>query len=1582
MYLNKNWFLRHLVPVIAIFGAILCWSSPSDAYVQQIVIDQTATVDYTPITLGTSTQAPSTSYTIYQGRVFGTLNPTNPLNTVITDFNLASPVSGGYSYITNFQIVTPTNPAARNGLLIHAVPNRGGNAINTSALIQGATYVQSGWQGDLLAQCSPGTPTPYPCNNLNSGPYGTLNTTTGAFTSPTVSNISGTASLASYVVQVPVATLDGNAPNGTNTITGQVYGHVCIGTNGCGLAVGASTSTAQLQIQAPAFVPYQPASTDTNQAQLWTVSSQTSAGVDSAKTQIPSAQWSWAYCPIGPPGTPNPNWICLNGATFNPNLLYEVVYTAANPLVLGTGFAAFRDLASFLRYGTTAPGGGSNPIASSITRAYTVGASQSAAFIHGFIFYGFNEDEDGRIVFDGAWPQIDGRMMVMNIRWGQPNNLMYLYMGGDEAPVWWADYPNLARNLPADGMLHRCTATGTCPQVLETFASAELYSEKMSVSLCGFTCVADIPLPSNVYRYYSPGATHGGGTVSFNWTSPGTITAPTGQSLPNDPIPETYTNNALQYAFIQLLMNGTAMPPSVYPTLASGQLVPNTQAAEGFPNIAALPFGGNQAWPPFVYNFGSQENYDQESGIPTVEPPAIQQVLSVYATTVNADGNENAAGLPTVLGQAPLGTYVGWNLATTGWYGPNESNGPGSVGQVFAGAGNSGGFWPFWDTQSNRLAAGDPRLSLEERYGTSAGYQCVVQQAVTNAVQQRFLLSSDATTLLTMASSSNVLAAPFVPTTADTRLGEQLCGVISGTTTTVTSSLNPSVFGQSITFTATVSPAPPGSGTPTGSVNFLDGGSQIGTGTLGSGQTTFSTSALAVGSHTITASYGGDTNFNGSSGSLTGNPQVVNSVVTATQAIASTTLTENQPATSFTPVTGSGGTPPLSYGVSPNLPTGLSMASGSGAITGTPTVASAATNYTVTVTDANSATAMATFSLTVSPVPPTVTAVSPNGGPPAGGTSVTITGTNFTGASAVSFGGSAARRFAVNGPTSITALSPGGAAGTVDVTVTTGNVTSATSAADHFTYASPRMTQQGPKLVGSSAKGKAEQGSSVALSANGNTAIVGGPDDNAGAGAAWLFDRGPVLPGAAGPDNAPASSVTPAVWLQAGAKLVGTGSSGVAQQGYAVALSGDGNTAIVGGYKDNLGIGAVWIFTRNGAFPRVGPVAEADSVPAVLLPPGQWSQQGAKLVAGNEAGAGMFGVSVALSTDGNTAIIGGSADSTGTGAAWIFTRSNGVWSEQAKLIGSGAVGNAFQGISVALSSDGNTALIGGYGDDTDNGAAWVFVRSGATWTQQGAKLLGSGNVGAAEQGYAVALSADGNTALVGGFADNADTGAGWIFSRSGGVWTQLGSKLIGTGAVGTARQGFSVALSGDASTAAMAGYEDNAFNGAVWVFTQSAGAWTQFGSKLFGSGAAGAAEQGSALALSANGKTLLEGGAFDNAGAGAAWIFVAPGAGAFTATPSAGQGPLAVTFSASGLTPPMTYTVNFGDGTTGALSQSACIGKTAAGGAQCAGSASHIYSSVGTDTATLLNASGVPLGSATITVNASTPSAGVTANHP
>jgi hypothetical protein len=410
-----------------------------------------------------------------------------------------------------------------------------------------------------------------------------------------------------------------------------------------------------------------------------------------------------------------------------------------------------------------------------------------------------------------------------------------------------------------------------------------------------------------------------------------------------------------------------------------------------------------------------------------------------------------------------------------------------------------------------------------------------------------------------------------------------------------------------------------------------------------------------------------------------------------------------------------------------------------------------------------------------------------------------------------------------------------------------------------------QFSQQGPKLAGTGALGMSlNQGQSVAVSADGNTAIVGAPSDNGGAsatGAAWIYTR------------------SGGVWTQQGAELVGTDALGGAGQGFSVALSADGNTAIVGGpgdKADNGFAGAAWVYTRSG---------------------GVWTQQGAKLVGTGAVGGARQGVSVALSADGNTAIVGGPSDNGGasaTGAAWIYTRSGGVWTQQgAKLVGTGALGGAGQGFSVALSADGNTAIVGGPGDNAENGfagAAWVYTRSAGVWTQQGAKLVGSGAVGGARQGLSVAVSAAGNTAIVGGPSDNGGAsaaGAAWIYTRSGGVWTQQGAKLVGTGALGGANQGESVALSADGNTAIVGGPKDNTFAGAVWVYTRSGGIWTQQGAKLVGTGAVvliaktpsgiarplGGASQGSSVALSADGNTAIVGGPSDNGFTGAAWVY-------------------------------------------------------------------------------------------------------------
>lgn len=788
---KANRRIRCLTAALTVLGAMISWTSSSEAFVNQIVIDSTNAAMYCPIPLGSSTPGPAVPYTIYTGRIFGYLNPHDPLDSVITDINLAPTTSGYVTYIANFSIVTPTNPASRNGLMIYEVTNRGGSAISpgnancsptaNGSLLAGVTYVQSGWQGDLLSQCDAAPVPIYPCANLNS-PYGTPTTTYPFFTPPSAGVSSPTpnaptgspASLADFVIQVPTATTDGRplAANRSNVITGPVYGHIL---NAGNPSTSANGHTAQLVIFGSAFVPYQPAGYVPGQtvantgAQFWSLKSQTTAGVDGPKTPIPNSQWAFAYCPNGWPGTPNPYFICLRSGTFNPQLLYEMVFTAQNPLVLGIGFAATRDLISFLRYGSTAPGGGSNPISGSVSRVIDIGASQSGSLIRGSIFYGFNEDESHRVVVDGAWPQIDGRMMWMNERWAQPNVIPNLYMGGDEAPVWWADFPDFARHLPANGLLSRCEQSRTCPEILETFGSNEFYDEKMGPDMTDFcvVCVADVPVPTNVHRYYLPGTSHGGGTVSFTWSPPPATPVNSGQTYPSNPNPENFTNNALQADFVAFIMKGTPMPLSIpgvtYPTLTSRQLVPPTQGEEGFPSVPGFPFGGNMAWPPFVYNFGPEVDYAQQTGIPTIQPPIIQQVLTEYVPHVNRDGNEDVGSVPSVLFQAPLGSYVGWNIIPPGDFYAGQ--------QVQL----SGGFWPFQETEQDRMAAGDPRPSLEERYGTSAGYVCVVTAAANSAVAQRFLLQSDAQTLIADATASNVLAPPFAPSTEDVNRANRLC---------------------------------------------------------------------------------------------------------------------------------------------------------------------------------------------------------------------------------------------------------------------------------------------------------------------------------------------------------------------------------------------------------------------------------------------------------------------------------------------------------------------------------------------------------------------------------------------------------------------------------------------------------------------------------------------------------------------------------------------------------------------------------------------------------------------------------------
>ncbi len=478
---------------------------------------------------------------------------------------------------------------------------------------------------------------------------------------------------------------------------------------------------------------------------------------------------------------------------------------------------------------------------------------------------------------------------------------------------------------------------------------------------------------------------------------------------------------------------------------------------------------------------------------------------------------------------------------------------------------------------------------------------------------------------------------------------------------------------------------------------------------------------------------------------------------------------------------------------------------------------------------------------------------------------------------------------------------------------------SSAGAAWVFTRSGGVWSQQGSKLIGTGATGNAQQGRSVSLSANGNTAIVGGSADNNFIGAAWVYTR------------------SGGIWSQQGTKLLGNVAVGsFVRQGWSASLSADGNTAIVGGWTDNSGQGAAWVYTYvpppltiTNFTATSGPVGSlvtitgtnlssptaitiggvsaiaisntGTSLVAMVMPGatagvvsvttasgtangmGNFivtdsqtpnAQQSNKLVGTGVIGAAQQGTSLAVSADGNTAIVGGPEDNSSLGAAWIYTRSGGVWSQQgAKLVGTGATGASRQGFSVSISADGNTAIVGGYSDSSSVGAAWVYTRSGGVWSQQGAKLKGTGAIGAASQGFSVSLSADGNTAIVGGRSDNSSTGAIWVYTRTGGVWSQQGSKLVGTGAVGNAFQGGTVSLSADGNTAIAGGIFDNSSAGAAWVFTRSGGVWSQQGAKLVGTGGSSNAQQGGSVSLSADGNTAMVGGNPDNGSAGAVWVY-------------------------------------------------------------------------------------------------------------
>ncbi len=691
----------------ALATALLVLSAAADARVTKIVIDST-----TPLT------GQDRAYEQIRGRAFGELDPADPHNAIITDLALGKDDDGKVRYETTFLLTKPVDLAQASGFMWHDVPNRGSAyAVAVAERNLGDVVLASGWQAD------------------NSGSTGIP---------------SDHAKGSNHWVAVPMAkTIDGSL------LTGDVLGRI----------INRSGPDSQPLNVMNNPVPYLPATLDTSRATLVTHTHETIDGKVSVGATIPSSDWAFAHCDASHPfpGTPDdidtahlpanlPVHICVRNG-FDPKLLYQVVYLAKGAYLLGVGLAAFRDVNAFFRYESADSHGTSNPVAGKIKWSAIRGISQSGNFTRQFIHQGFNQDESNRIVHEGAWPIIAGRRVAANVRWGQPDGVLELYQLGSEGPQWWVDWPDSVRSLPAKSILDRCSVTQTCPKIIEHFGSAEVYSLKMTMEWVGTAANADIPLPANVRRYYVPSTTHGGGVGGFSQDLPDKPVSCPGNNWGQgtfraNPVPEVEIVNALRLALRNWVMSDVPPPPSRYPTLSDRTLVEPTKHAMGFPSgIPGVPDSifapGNFVNPVFVYDWGPNFDANDGTGAPDNLPPAIKRVIAMKVPRVDRDGNE-VDGVPTVLRDAPLGTYLGWNITAAGFH----------QGQV---CNYIGGMIPFAVTRAERVANHDPRLSLTERYGDHAGYVAAVRKAADSAMTQGYLLQADHDALIAAAEASNVL---------------------------------------------------------------------------------------------------------------------------------------------------------------------------------------------------------------------------------------------------------------------------------------------------------------------------------------------------------------------------------------------------------------------------------------------------------------------------------------------------------------------------------------------------------------------------------------------------------------------------------------------------------------------------------------------------------------------------------------------------------------------------------------------------------------------------------------------------------
>jgi hypothetical protein len=666
--------------IVAAFVLLSVTSSPVLAEVVRIEVRSRADL------IGGQPFGAAGPYEKLAGRIYFEVDPTTPTNTIITDIARAPRnARGRVEFSSDFYLIKPKQIERGNGTVLYEVSNRGGKGMlgfynhatgsldpSSEAEVgdgflmkQGFTLLWVGWQFDV-------------------------------------------AQRAGLVrVYAPVATDNGKP------IVGVVRSEVI---------VARAALDASLADRDHAAYPVANPDDPTN-----TLSVRDS--IEGPRRFIPRGEWKFARASNGT-AVPDRTRVYLNGG-FQPGKIYEVVYKAQDPAVVGVGPAAVRDVISHLKYASSTSSVAADALsipAGSIQRAVAFGISQSGRFLRTYLYYGFNEDEQRRKVFDGVMAHVAGAGRgSFNLRFAQPSRDGHPFLN-KFYPTDIFPFTDVVQTDPQtgekDGLLARVKPEFT-PKIFYTNSSYEYWGRAASLIHTTVDGRSDAPLADNTRIYFFAGGQHGPAAFPPRRSI--------GQQM-NNPNDYRWAMRALLLSMNRWIKDGTAPPASRHPRIADKTLVQIESMS--FPSLAGVgkPAEAHKAYRVFYgLEFASK-------GIISIDPPEVNSAFAILVPQVDKDGNE-LAGIKMPEVSVPLATYTGWNLF-------NPESGPSSVLSSMQGS-----YIPLPRTRAERERSKDPRLSIEERYESRDRYLTLVSTAARELVQQGYLLEADVTTLVDRAAA-------------------------------------------------------------------------------------------------------------------------------------------------------------------------------------------------------------------------------------------------------------------------------------------------------------------------------------------------------------------------------------------------------------------------------------------------------------------------------------------------------------------------------------------------------------------------------------------------------------------------------------------------------------------------------------------------------------------------------------------------------------------------------------------------------------------------------------------------------------